>query len=1227
MGRAKLNKPKKDKNRRAAALQQLIDRFDGADVWALVHALGASPNLRARWGSVAAITSAALQADWTANRALTDVSLVKNFLDSTRHRFPELKFIEDYVAADPRLDVRVPINGEVRRLFPGCIERPVADIDRAALTARALDDPLRERYGFGISDVVQVITEHMDEAIEALHTSWPAVVDDMASPTENLTLAELEAARMYLAVEKESSLSSEAEVRALEWLTSDVASLPFDMAAPQSVFGRYARVRRGDATRWLPLAFLPEVLSFAVTELAASVAQVAQARRRFAQESAAAARDQLLRFAPSVLGPLDLPDGPHVTPANAVQWLTQMDGDLVLAVQMISEPGDISIREEPVVKRLADATPSTDVIRVPLPSAELGLPAGADVISLLVTSSPAHITRSPGGPGLASMSLDDLRWISTTATDDLDLALFCRDLADAGNAMTMGLEVIDRWEPWRNSSKAFFTGGSAPDAMIFAPHGGEAEWIRAATLSPVEVAIGTLGLPVLHDMSRIERVGTKAPIVSAWRSEERPRSARIGQTWRDMDAWIVHVGSLPCAIALSDQWPVGDRAMAFDIAGAIPFAIAQVEDAWNIAHNADSARGHVLSLIPARGASSEQYFSVASSRRDDRGVQHTKISVDLESFKSVEGSGDMAVRDELARVMGEAVLRAGGNPEATARMVVAWREAPPTLTVRVIETMTRKNDLAPAIAINESLVSDMDRVVAKKVKDAGVQPGTYFGDEAKALDRDILSKAALEVLSDRLQEYDEKDIVLFGMEQLERTQANRSQRLRSIQQTEQSLVIDWDPVDVAAQTRGEAVQLRRAIETIVEVALRDQPTGTSTVREVAWARLLAAANAYLEATSRSESVHLQVTSLGIQVTELFELKTIDNKLPTSAHQDQAYNLDQHALGVAIAAHDFASQNLPEVADSEWGGVEEAMQAAFGFTATNLFATFLALSRWPLEDGERDVALVARDKVIEHVLEATVLGEDPHGPAKVSAVISSLITTGADLRDAPWTPWRARQRKRRLVAQPIAEVPDGRLVIAPHYLLGTLSMYRNYLLQGVLPWTQPQPPRQLDRALEKLRDAKNKALEEDVATLLKEHGWSVIQNIKETKPSRLNLQQLTTEIDAVAGHPEKQTLLLIEAKDPAAVHSLGHIRDQLNDFYRDSQKKRSYSAQLARKRDDLTGHEPGIASALKLEPQGQPFSIRPIFITRTPVPAAYVDGPFDFMTIEELRQTLANNLLD
>ena len=505
-------------------LRRRLATRDPEHLWSLLAAAGAAPGVRHRWASVGHLLHAALETGAEGTRRFPAHEL-EGLLTACRRDEPRLRTLEDFVPADPRDVALVRFGDGLVRLFPGSVERPVADVDRALLVADAVDDVLLERLGFGVRHLLEVALRYMDEAIRVTAPSWPAgeLPDD--GPV-TLTESEVAAATALVKRGTPGWLTATPELgRALEWATCDATAFPYVPDHPQSPFGRFLRVRRmgvDGRADWLPLAFLPEVTGHGVTELA-MVASSAAANRRFAQLAAAQVRQALWRFSTLVLGPDDEPEGPAVTPRNAVQWVAMLGPGRALLVQVVARlqldalPFD-GLPAALVVANAAQAAPGA-AIRVPMAGRTLVLEPGTEVVPLLVVASSGHVV-APSGPGMIGMSLDDLRWAAKSSDADSDLFMFCRDMARPDLPSFFGWETINVWEWWRSNSKIFIAGGQDPDFISIAPHHGDAEWRRAVELAPLEQALATLDLPPLRDVDGIDHALSGPPTVLRWAPQE-----------------------------------------------------------------------------------------------------------------------------------------------------------------------------------------------------------------------------------------------------------------------------------------------------------------------------------------------------------------------------------------------------------------------------------------------------------------------------------------------------------------------------------------------------------------------------------------------------------------------------------------------------------------------------------------------------------------------------------
>ncbi|MEU6541587.1 hypothetical protein [Streptomyces sp. NPDC047000] len=1237
-----------------------------ASMQALLTAAGASPGTRHRWASVGYLLQQLLTAPptgWSSAKAVT----VGGLLDACRREAPWLAGLEDFVPSDPRQVVLTRLGDEVLRLAPGQVERPLADITRWKTVAQATDSVLVPELGFGISEYVEVGLRYADLAIRALASSWP----DGDVPTEGpakLTDQELAAAEVLLSMPVEAMVAPSETLRAaLNWATAQQAEPIYDPRSPQSTFGRYLAVSHqqsdDDAARfWLPLGFLPESLGQGVVDLARHAASSeANVSLRFAQLAAERARRALWRFSDKILGPPDTSSGPAVSPRDVVQWVVMFGPARALLVQLFARPHlqDAQLREEPAARRIsrhARAHPDEEV-RVPLPGGSLTLPAGTEIVPLLLVASAGHLV-APQRPGLAAMSLEDLLWASTTADSDTDLYTFCRELAAPNRPHMIVWEAIDLWEWWRGNNKTFFSGGRAPDLMMVSPHHSAAEWERGERLQELEQALALLALPGIDSWDALDPIGQGPYGIYEWcrahvdeQSDEVTRSPEHDRP--DLYGWRVRVGTPAVAVrSAHPAWGDDHHQLLHDLAGSYVFGFEQLNDAWNAVHDEASPVGYVLEMRPVTPderdrAESIRVGSVEAQSSAYGLVIHAEFLVDCELLAEQTDRDVATTREVMAQTIRSLLEQSDLPPSTVDTVATAWRVAPPTLAIRIMTAPVSRPHLARPWPVDAHLVGMVDQEVARAVQAAGVAPGTYVGPQAKELDRGVLAPAALDALNRRLAQHSSDDLVTVGMRQIERTLATKNQQFRDLEQSSRLLSVAWDPLERQTELEQEHLWLRRSNEIAIEAALRAQPTGNRRVDQYAWMEITAAASAYLAATMRSEAIHHQVRPTGLRISDAYEITVVTDLADADADADagsgsagsRVFDLDLSAFRRARAAHMLAApatlgsheqtdevDAAAEVVDEEQidelvdPAVDAAMLAAYGASVSDILQVLFSMAHWPLEPDDPDAVAVPADTVRQHLLDTLRLADEPDGHARIAAAQGLLTSTSAALQAADWKPWHARSRQKRLVVQPLAELTDGRLVVGPQLCYASAGIYGNFVAQGILPWTQPPPPRRVTDALEAVRDRKNRALETEVAQTLRAAGYMVEERIREQDPQRLGVPSLQTEIDVVAGRAADSVIWLIEVKDPADVHVTPEIRRHLDRFYVDHRKP-CYATQLQRKLDDLAPRANEVAAALGLPTSAEPRVVRAIFVTRAPVPAGFVGGPFTFHTLRDLAAAL------
>ena len=1234
-------------DRRRNALRRHIGQFDAESLWLLLAAAGASPAVRHKWVRVGHLIELASKTTGLSGKP-ADPHVLHDLLDRAAESIGNIYMYEDYLPEDPRDNVRIRISDYTLRIGPGDIERPVADIDRALMVSKAIDPLLIDRIGFGVRDLLDVVLGYQDAAIATVAESWPEGDIDLDADTV-VTNEEIEAAERLLSLGTPAHLlRSDRHRLALNWITCNSAALSYDPGSQQSPVGRFLRV--GDPSwvepRWLPLHFVPGALGHAVGELAAQVATDPDARRRFAEVAAAEVRDALWRFG-DVFGPPDIDGAPIASPRNVVQWASSATARHFVLVQVMSELSvDLfTLPEEPETMRATRSAASDPAHpgKVAMTYGEMTMRPGAEVVPLLVAASPSHIAAFVR-PSLPAVSLDDLRWMSKSADSALDLFNYCRDMSRPGLPPFMGWEAINVWEWWRSNGKSFFSGGQAPSLITITPHWGTAEWVLSAKRTPVEVALARLGLPALRDLEADPEDDHVGPRLLAGRvRDSRPMEASQGRHKApDPIGWSVHVSEVPVAVeALRKGWPADKFTFLSDLAIGLSYAFEQITEVWIEAHRDTDVRGYVFNLTTASSGGDvlrllRTSASGASGSPDEPdGVITAEVEVELDPTLNDDFDVTAAFQTSMADVIAGAARAAGVSSDASDTIKAAIMSGAPTFAVEALRPLTTRNDFSNPVALNEALVSVVDRKVAEAVNDAGIEPGEYRGTPAKEIDRDVLAPTALALLEAALASHSMDELLQFGMEQIERCLAHKSRAQVTAQHATDILSVSWEPLERLHASESELNTLRRCIEVAMEAALRSAPSGSTPVDGLSWGEILAAARAYLAATTRSEAIHHQISETVLEISTSFELST-KSAAPregggTVPGGGSGYNFDYHCYARARLAPNLKDGSAPrsEAKDTEAGtipaGIDEAMLKAFGASATDVFSVLTTAGSWPLEPADPDAVAISADVLADRVVEYSVYSEGvttEYAKKRTLDAIKLVTSTSADLLASDWKPWQARSRKRRMLIQPLAQRSDGLLVVSPRLCFATASIYLQYLQQGQMPWSQPPTPAALNTVLEATRDARNKALEHQVANVLEDAGWTVITSIKETKPERLAVPSLQTEIDVVAGRAGDPNIWLLEVKDPTDVFALADIRRMLDRFFLDD-KKPSYATQVSRKFADLAPHADSVASALELPAAGPaaPYRVRAMFVTREPTPAQFVGGPFPFTPLANLIETL------
>ena len=270
------------------------------------------------------------------------------------------------------------------------------------------------------------------------------------------------------------------------------------------------------------------------------------------------------------------------------------------------------------------------------------------------------------------------------------------------------------------------------------------------------------------------------------------------------------------------------------------------------------------------------------------------------------------------------------------------------------------------------------------------------------------------------------------------------------------------------------------------------------------------------------------------------------------------------------------ENLPGIS----AAVDQAMRQVFGASASDIITVLFALGQWPLGDSDPDAVVTDVDTVIRTLTELIVFSSEPDGDDRIRSAVGMLMSRPDELRSADWRPWHARSRQRRLLVQPLPALRDDFIVIAPHFCHGSASVYLTYLTQGMLPWSSPQPPALLDRALADFRDHRNRQLEDDVADALRAAGYACRGPDSRNGPPATG-RPLAQRGSGRHGRPSGvHRDMAPEVKDPADVFVVPEIRRHLDRFYVTRGKDKAYAEQLDAKYKDLSPYADAVRDSTR-----------------------------------------------
>lgn len=1194
-----------------------LARFDGQSLTDLLSCAADSPGGVHRLPSLSILWLRCLAVPPTGSVTASPSDL-PGLLASAGRAARQLKILEDFAPADPRLLVRYAIGGTRLRIHPGSLGDPVQALRVITATAASIDPFVVERHGFGLSDLVEVALRYADHRLQVLSRVWPASdmpadlngsgdedlrarADRIASTPAAVTDAEVAAAAAlgdagyWISGCRDPGRAA----AAWKWATRPACEVKVDLFPGAEHLGSVLAVSTPEGDRAVPASLVIGALGVATTELA---------REAAADEDCAMRMQMITEHRALAIFGLDAPDRlggiavvvPWHRHVFVVGLASGLDSDGL--ARSLDEAAD-GVREV-TVDAVREAGGDCD-------------PAGL-VFRLIIYGGPVH---GPKGryAGLVCVHVDELLVAALDADqaatgEEMGRSLlwqFIDELATLpGMAELTAWDFADIWQVWLSRGALNPTGHQSQHVVALTVPDSE-NWERAAAWEPLEMALTGAGLPSSWDWTFAHLDG--------------PGQATVGY----LHNLIQLLADPPLILHVELEEGLADLgldpAFAVGMADGIRLTFVNYPAVAAVLTRASDAPV-VCKLRVEEGRLSE-------TPADHVGVRMAARAVPAPSIELIFGADWLELLAEdptdgqvvLGRALAQA-LRAALNltDQASEDFINAWCEAIPVMALRRAETTLPPAFLGRnALPRSPATAARARRAIAALVVRADLPRAIYVGEAASGLLSDVILPAVGKTLAESVSAWSASALITVA-EFLNDAHADRARRAGELAN---ALTAPWgERWRAMALDQPEPALATRSMELILEMVLARETAGdlNADAMDIAEASDLAreALKVSLDfAAARSRLHDLEVL---LDDDGLFAIRgVLPQRSGTAIDMGSYLNADRadrtrlHPEPLPGEPTEFTpgrpSERREFVPLREMGVFPKLLTAdallkdAYGTGFDGITAVLGIAATWTPRDDK--VIQVGRAELREAVNAWSDVPMD-----EIEAAIDHLTLTAEQLRSGEIRYWEQERRSYRLAIRPLVSLGGARLLIIPRRIEATQGVFVGYLLDGRLPWPPSDLPQRVIDAFVDFRKNQNRQLERAVAAILDRLGLPYRANVESHHARGAGLQ-LTGEIDALAADPVRSRLWVCEVKDPSVTVSPSTVAVRVRRFLRPD----GHVSHLLRSSDEVQISPAGWARFLGAPEPDRDWLVLPLMITRWVEPAAFAGSPsVPFVVLDDVQ---------
>ncbi|MER6116164.1 hypothetical protein [Streptomyces sp. NPDC001743] len=1141
-------------------------------------------------------------------------------IDAAVRAAPRRMAVTEAEPCDPRALVHFEAAGRRLLVYPGQLDHPLIVLRQIRTTALAVDDQLATVHGFTLTDVLELVLQYTDHAVQALAPAWPRPTTEPADHFAcGVVPAEVGAARALADLAPQALADRcrhpERARRALDWLTADLARMPLRYHPGAPLLGPVLAVRAHGRHRLVPVSAVLDTLAAAAARLIADLPDPGAAQQRLHQLTVDRAAHLLgLTHAPAQ------PDPVEVIGSDSLRYDTAVVSAL---------PGHLPARIEEARAALSPPGDGRGRLVVYGGPAVLGPEVITDTVYLHVEELAEVLADAQGDPSLP--------------------ALFTAELTGhPGVGAIAYREPLDAWQAWHRDGTLLLPGPYRAEVAVVPPAGYDMSWQRAADWARVDDVLAAAGLPASLDW-RFARLAEPDPGAAGLYAD----LLQPGDVPTGAGGMLVRVSTSPPLVVVAAPRPepgtLLDAVSMAGVADSICTTLAsnpvlaahvtlpdgapltlQITETPHPHQPSEPAEPHPAPAGGDGGAGAGEWCPV----RAGADAATARIGIELDSALIAAFTGDGRLGHQvLGRLLHHlvAAVRAGRTvPPGAGReeFTTAWDAALPVL--RLITDSTSQPAVAPPFTLPRSRHVHVRalRTAAAAVRDARIAAGTWHGPDAyrPGGPADQLLHTLEAALDQQIRTH-HPGLVPELARQLN---AAFAQRTRGQHEAAVNLALpwgaNWEPE--AGRRQREAATATTALQLLLQHAIAHPPSGDQAPDTVAVADLVALAELvrHFGTTAVGASRRLHDLHLTIHPTGIFTLTPGEDPdeqgRPAPARSDRetpahlgfdadAYGRARHADFLTRARTRGESPGPPAGPDALPPGpgrtplpytapalspgsplhrADQLLHQHWGFGLAALHAVLATAADWPT--GPNGTATVTP---AELTAESAAWSALP-GTELATAIDRLRLHPGNADTGHPH-PYTEVERRPRTFTHPLID-HNGRLLLLPWLLTTAAALYGSYLDDGRLP--HPDLPAPVRDALRRHRQLLDQRLETDVEDVARTAGLPHRARLLEKTAAQHGIPGLPGEIDLLIADPTTGRLWVIEAKNPEQGVAVHHVLQHVQRFGR-------YRDKLLAKTAVIRDHAAAAAHLCGAGPHPAWRTV-PLLVTRTVEPAAFLTDP-------------------